>query len=80
MKRSEIVNLIAEFLWKSNDEYGLKSIAKEDAQELLKKLEQAGMKPKGYYGLLSGVKYDPNNLEHQGRDVEYFHNWELENE
>jgi hypothetical protein len=43
MKREYIVDLIAEFLWKSNDDYGFKKYAKEDAENLLIMLEKADM-------------------------------------
>lgn len=43
MKRSYMVELIAEFLWKSNEEYGFKRLAKEDAEKILKIIEDNHM-------------------------------------
>lgn len=83
MKRSEIVKLITDFLWKSNEEYGLKTLAKKDAEELLAKLEEAGMKPpkihnpkyneetKRTYAAHSFYKYDV---------PEFVEEWEPESE
>lgn len=46
MKNKEyIIDLVAEFLFKNNDEYGLKAIAREDAEKIvdiiLKELERS---------------------------------------
>lgn len=79
MKRSEMIHIIEDFLWKSNGDYGYKKLAKQDAEDLLKRLEQAGMKPKGYYALAcTGEKYDENNVGHGYRLIEYYHTWEPE--
>lgn len=45
MKRSYMVDIIAEFLWKSNGEYGFKHLAKTDAEDLLTIIEREGMQP-----------------------------------
>lgn len=43
MKREEMVEIMAEFLWKKNIEYGFKHQAKKDAETLLDIMEDNGM-------------------------------------
>ena len=75
MKRSEILDEITFILDKEVGDLDFPSIS----EVILKMLEELGMKPKGYYGLMaSGKKY--NKDTDQGRDVEYFHYWEPEDE
>jgi len=78
MKREDILDLIETTLTKYNSgHYSYDST--RHSKEILTVLEAAGMKPTGYHGVMaSGKKYDPTT--DQGRDVEYFHNWEPENE
>lgn len=45
MKRSEMLQMITDFLWKSNGDYGYKKFASLDAEELLDIIEKAGMLP-----------------------------------
>jgi hypothetical protein len=37
-----VTDLIADFLWKSNAEYGFKKFAKEDAESLIRYLSENG--------------------------------------
>jgi len=57
MKREYMVDLIAEFLWNSNDEYGFKKYAKEDAENLLTMLEKEGMQPPCAEGVYTRYTY-----------------------
>jgi hypothetical protein len=78
MKRSEIIKVIKEAVYSCNADLLLED---EEANMILTKLEQAGMKPKGYNGIMvTGEKYNIDNWEHRGRDVIYFNNWEPESE
>lgn len=43
MKREEMIEIISDFLWKSNGDYGFKRQAKADAEALLDILEDNGM-------------------------------------
>lgn len=45
MKRSEMIGIIADFLWQSNGIYALHRHANEDASNLLTLLESNGMTP-----------------------------------
>jgi hypothetical protein len=78
MKRSDAIKLIQNKLSKYNSEhYSYDSTS--HAKEILAELEKEAMKPIGYYGLIaSGKKY--NQDTDQGRDVEFFRNWEPEDD
>lgn len=75
MKRSEMITVLLDAI--NENQYQDYYWLPHEAERVLSILEKAGMKPKGYYGLMStGEPY--NKDLHQGREVEYFHNWEPE--
>jgi hypothetical protein len=77
MKRSDIIKIIKQHIQSITPE-DIKYESTDSANDLLTKLEEAGMLPSGYEGrIATGKKYFP---EMGPVDVKWFRGWEPEDE